>query len=228
MSPAARARIDGAKLRDQLEPVVAALGYDLEEVTAQRAGSRQLLRLVVDGDGGVSLDDVAEVSQAVSAALDEGGLMGEAPYDLEVTSPGVSRPLTLPRHWRRAVGRLVVVPLTAGEGKGQSATGRIVAADEDGVELELPGKKPGTKGELRRFGYPELGHGRVQVEFNRPGAKDDGPDEDLDADLDDLDDGEDLADDGPDEDEDGGEDLGDDEAQDVDDAVAARHEDEQS
>jgi len=217
MSPAARPRIDGAKLRDQLEPVVTALGYDLEEVTAQRAGSRQLLRLVVDGDGGVSLDDVAEVSQAVSAALDEAGLMGEAPYDLEVTSPGVSRPLALPRHWRRALGRLVEVPLTGGEGEGQSVTGRITAADEDGVELELPGKKPGTKGELRRFGYPELGHGRVQVEFNRPGAKDDGPDED------DVDDAEGLVDD-LDEDDD----LLDDEAQDADDAVPARHEDEQS
>ena len=104
MSPAARAKLDGAKLREQLEPVVAALGYDLEDVTAQRAGSRQLLRVVVDGDGGISLDDIAEVSQAVSAALDESDPMGEAPYDLEVTSPGVSRPLTLPRHWRRAAG----------------------------------------------------------------------------------------------------------------------------
>ena len=207
MSPAARAHLDGAKLRDQLEPVVAALGYDLEEVTAQRAGSRRLLRLVVDGDGGVSLDDVAEVSQAVSAALDEAGLMGENPYDLEVTSPGVSRPLTLPRHWRRALGRLVVAPLAGGAEKGQSVTGRVVAADDEGVELELPGKKPGTKGELRRFGYPELGPGKVQVEFNRPGAKDAGLDADGDGDFDA--DGDEDPDDG-----DGG--LADDEAQDVD------------
>lgn len=178
MSPAARAKIDGAKLREQLEPVVAALGYDLEEVTAQRAGSRQLLRLVVDGDGGVTLDDVAEVSQAVSAALDEGGQMGEAPYDLEVTSPGVSRPLTLPRHWRRALGRLVTATLAA----GGELTGRIVEAGEDGVVLELPGRKPGTRGERRSLGYPELGRGRVQVEFNRPGAE--GGDGDHDQDLD--------------------------------------------
>jgi ribosome maturation factor RimP len=170
MSPAARADLDGAKLREQLEPVVAALGYDLEEVTAQRAGSRRLLRLVVDADGGITLDDVAEVSQAVSAALDERGLMGESPYDLEVTSPGVSRPLTAPRHWRRALGRLVVVPVAAEGGKEQSLTGRIVAADDQGVELELPGRKPGTSGGRRRLGYAELGKGRVQVEFNRPGT----------------------------------------------------------
>ena len=195
MSPAARAKLDGAKLREQLEPVVAGLGYDLEEVVAQRAGSRQLLRLVVDGDGGVTLDDIAEVSQAVSAFLDETNPLGEAAYDLEVTSPGVSRPLTLPRHWRRAVGRLVVVPLTA----GGELTGRVLSADEEGVTLELPGKKPGTSGGERRLGYPELGRGKVQVEFNRPGAKD----EDLDGDDLDDGDGDDLADEaGEDDDED--------------------------
>lgn len=187
MSPAARAKLDAGLLRDQLEPVVTALGYDLEEVAAQRAGSRQVLRIVVDGEGGITLDDVAQVSQAVSAALDESGAMGESAYDLEVTSPGVSRPLTAPRHWRRALGRLVTVPLTG----GGELTGRIVEADEDGVALELPGKKPGAKGAVRRLGYPELGRGKVQVEFNRPGAKDD-----------------DLAD--------GDEDLADDEAQDAD------------
>jgi ribosome maturation factor RimP len=183
MSPAARAKLDGAKLREQLEPVVAALGYDLEDVTAKRAGNRQLLQVVVDGDGGISLDDIAEVSQAVSAALDETNAMGEAPYDLEVTSPGVSRPLTLPRHWRRATGRLVQVPLTA----GGELTGRVVEADDEGVTLELPGKKPGTAGERRRLAFGELGRGKVQVEFNRPGMKDDELDEDEVAEGDDGD-----------------------------------------
>jgi ribosome maturation factor RimP len=175
MSPAARAKLDGAKLREQLEPVVAALGYDLEEVTGQRAGSRQLLRVVVDGDGGISLDDIAAVSQAVSAALDESNAMGEAAYDLEVTSPGVSRPLTLPRHWRRAKGRLVQVPLTA----GGELTGRIIGVDDEGVTFELPGKKPGTTGGERRLAYADLGRGKVQVEFNRPGTQDE---DELDAD----------------------------------------------
>ena len=177
MSPAARAKLDGAQLREHLEPVVAALGYDLEEVVASRAGSRQVLRLVVDADGGITLDDVAEVSQAVSAALDEGGLMGESAYDLEVTSPGVSRPLTEPRHWRRNLGRLVTV-----QAGGQELTGRIVEAGDEGIVLELPGKKPGMKGERRAFGYPELGRGKVQVEFNRPGLEAADGDEAADAD----------------------------------------------
>ena len=182
MSPAARAKLDGAKLREQLEPVVAALGYDLEEVTAQRAGSRQLLRVVVDGDGGISLDDIAEVSQAVSAALDETNAMGEAAYDLEVTSPGVSRPLTLPRHWRRAVGRLVIVPLK----DGSKLTGRITQADESEVWFLIPAAKPGLKDGARQLAYAELGPGKVQVEFNRPGTKDEdlvGDDEDGDEDV---------------------------------------------
>jgi ribosome maturation factor RimP len=182
MSPAARAKLDGARLREQLEPVVAALGYDLEDVTARKAGSRLSLQVVVDGDGGISLDDIAEVSQAVSAALDESDAMGEAPYDLEVSSPGVGRPLTLPRHWRRAAGRLVQVPLTA----GGELTGRIVEVDEEGVVLELPGRKPGTSGGERRLAFAELGRGKVQVEFNRPGAADGaddlGDEEDVDED----------------------------------------------
>jgi ribosome maturation factor RimP len=167
MTPAARAKLDGAKLREHLEPVVTALGYDLEELTATRAGSRQVLRVVVDADGGITLDDIAEVSQAVSAALDDDGLTGESPYDLEVTSPGVSRPLTEPRHWRRNLGRLVTV-----QAGGAELTGRVVEADDAGVVLELPGRKPGQKGERRALGYPELGKGRVQVEFNRPGLAD--------------------------------------------------------
>lgn len=180
MSPAARAEIDGTKLRVQLEPVVAGLGYDLEEVVVHRAGSRRLLRIVVDGDDGVTLDDIAEVSQAVSAALDEGNQMGETAYDLEVTSPGVSRPLTEPRHWRRATGRLVQVPLTSG---GEVA-GRVVQTDDEAVTLELPGKKTGQPGERRRLGYAELGKGRVQVEFNRPGAEGDPAWDEADEDVD--------------------------------------------
>jgi ribosome maturation factor RimP len=197
MSPAARARLDGAKLREQLEPVVAALGYDLEDVTARRAGSRQLLQVVVDGDGGISLDDIAEVSQAVSAALDETNVMGEEPYDLEVSSPGVGRPLTLPRHWRRAAGRLVQVQLAA----GGELTGRIVEVDDEGVTLELPGKKPGTVGERRRLAFGELGRGKVQVEFNRPGAKDGLDEEDVaEGDVDEV--ATEGDDDGVDDDED--------------------------
>ena len=91
-----------AALLRLLEPVVAEAGFDLEDVLVTPAGKRRQVRVIVDGDGGVSLDDVAVVSQRVSAALDDSAAMGSGPYVLEVTSPGVDRPLTQPRHWRRA------------------------------------------------------------------------------------------------------------------------------
>lgn len=141
-----------------LEPVVAAEGLDLEDVTVTPAGRRRLVRVVVDCDGGVDLDRITETSQAVSRVLDDTDVMGSGPYVLEVTSPGVDRPLTLPKHWRRAVGRLVKADLR----DGTSVEGRVLAADESGVELE-----PVGAGGPRTFGYQDLAKGRVQLEFRR-------------------------------------------------------------
>jgi len=148
--------VDDRKLAGLIEPVVAAAGMDLESVRMTVAGRRRLLRVIVDSDHGVSLDDAADVSREVSAMLDAANTLGEVPYTLEVSSPGVDRPLTEPRHWRRARGRLVRVK-AAGEG---SVEGRVLAADADGVTLGL------AAGE-RRFRYPDLGAGSVQVEFGR-------------------------------------------------------------
>ncbi|MEV0822580.1 ribosome maturation factor RimP [Nonomuraea rubra] len=139
-----------------LEPVVSAEGLDLEDITVTQAGKRRLLRVIVDRDGGVSLDDVADVSQAVSTALDDDDAMGQAAYTLEVSSPGVDRPLTEPRHWRRAAKRLVKAELK----DGSVVEGRVTAADESGVDLDVSGAP-------RRLGYEDLTRGRVQVEFRR-------------------------------------------------------------
>ncbi|MEV8633002.1 ribosome maturation factor RimP [Streptosporangium sp. NPDC051023] len=156
------------RLMKLLEPVVGAEGLDLEDVTVTPAGKRRLLRVVVDRDGGVSLDDVAEVSLAVSTALDADDAMGATPYVLEVSSPGVDRPLTEPRHWRRAVKRLVKADLR----DGTPVEGRIVATDETGIELDVDGAP-------RRIDYEDLARGRVQVEFRRfDDAEDDGEDGD--------------------------------------------------
>ncbi len=146
-----------AQVRDVLGPVAAAAGYDLEDVTVTQVGRRRLVRVVVDQDGGVDLDAVADVSRAASVALDATDVMGEAPYVLEVSSPGVDRPLSEPRHWRRAVGRLVAAPLA----DGGEVLGRVVAADDDGVTFDVEGRQ-------RQLRYGALGRGRVQVEFNRP------------------------------------------------------------
>ena len=116
-----RPDVTPADLVAVLEPVAAAAGMDLESLKIGAAGRRRLLRVVVDADGGVGLDEMADISRDLSARLDATGAMGEAPYTLEVSSPGVDRPLTLPRHWRRAVGRLVRVPLSGPEQPGPGA-----------------------------------------------------------------------------------------------------------
>lgn len=145
-----------AALMRLLEPVVAGAGFDLEDVLVIPAGRRCQVRVIVDADGGVNLDDVADVSHDISVALDGSDAMGSGPYVLEVTSPGVDRPLTRPRHWRRATGRLVRATLTG----GGEITGRVTSADGTAVVLG------GDDGE-RRLGYDELARGLVQVEFNR-------------------------------------------------------------
>ncbi|QSB06244.1 ribosome maturation factor RimP [Natronoglycomyces albus] len=140
-------------------PVVEQAGFDLEELTVIKAGRRLLVRVLIDGDGGVTLDDIAEVSREASKALDAGentgGLFAEASYTLEVSSPGVDRPLTLPRHWRRNIGRLVEVSLG-----GDKVQGRIVAADERGIELEVAGR-------VRAATFAELGAGKVHIEMQK-------------------------------------------------------------
>lgn len=145
-----------------LGPVVCAAGYDLEDVSVTAAGRRSLVRVSVDADGGIDLDAVAEVSRVVSAAIDDtdaeapGGAEFAGPYVLEVSSPGIDRPLTEQRHWRRATGRLVRVQV--GE---QTITGRVVDTSGSGVTLDVAGGQ-------REVRWDELGRGSVQVEFNRP------------------------------------------------------------
>ncbi len=161
---------DADRLAGLLEPAVATMGMDLESVRITSAGRRRLLRVVVDSDGGVSLDDIALVSRELSARLDDAAAMGEAPYTLEVSSPGVDRPLTEPRHWRRATGRLVTAPLTSTTPSETDTPslppaieGRIVSADEHGVRIDIDGQS-------REFGYGDLGPGRIQIEFARKDA----------------------------------------------------------
>jgi ribosome maturation factor RimP len=154
------------RVRAVVAPVIAAAGLDLEGLTVASAGRRRLLRVAVDRDGGVSLDDVTAISTQLSQALDSSDVMGGAAYVLEVGSPGVDRPLTHPRHWRRAVGRLVLVTLTG----GGAVTGRILVVEDDGAVLDVPGGH-------RRIDYREVVAAKVQVEFGRADAAAAGPDE---------------------------------------------------
>jgi ribosome maturation factor RimP len=158
-----------ARITQVLEPIVRSAGLDLESVRLAAAGRRRLLRIVVDADGGPGLDDIAVLSRSLSAELDSSGVMGETAYTLEVSSPGVDRPLTAERHWRRAQGRLVRVPLAPGApGYPDTVQGRVIMARPDGVVLEIGGQR-------LEFGYQQLGPGQVQVEFGSGGAAHDSP-----------------------------------------------------
>jgi ribosome maturation factor RimP len=148
---------------------LAAAGFDLEDVSISKAGQRSILAIAVDRDGGIDLDAVAEASRIISEALDAAeqrlpaALRGA--YTLEVTSRGADTPLTAPRHWRRAIGRLVESRGTRGV-----IVGRVLAADDDGADLDS------VKGVVR-IPYPEAGKAVVQLEFTRP-AWDDHEDQD--------------------------------------------------
>jgi ribosome maturation factor RimP len=184
-----------ARLAGWIEPVVGEAGYDLEELVVTPAGRRSVVRVVVDRDTGVTLDDVAEVSRAVSAVLDDkDGDLGRSPYVLEVTSPGVDRPLTEPRHWRRNTGRLVAVAIGPA-GAQQQVTGRVQTVDDAGVELAVEAAgKPGARRRAptaHRVAWADLGAGRVQVEFGRHDGLEDAHDQDGDDDAHDHDDGDD-------------------------------------
>ena len=158
------------RLVEELTDPLLALGLDLEGIDLAAAGRRRVLRVAVDRDGGVTLDDVAAATKEISRLLDESDVMGEQPYVLEVSSPGTDRPLTLPRHWRRNTGRLVAVTTKDGVGR----TGRVVEAGEDRVVVELDGDRVALP-------LAEIAKARVQVEFNRKGGEP--PADDLTDDL---------------------------------------------
>lgn len=154
------------RLRGLLEPLVSAKELDLEEVEVSRAGRRRVLRVVVDSDEGVDLDECAELSRTISEKLDETDAMGEDEYQLEVTSPGAERPLTEHRHYLRAVGRLAKFQLT----EDGELVARILTVDDEGLDLEVPGVK-GRKPTARRIEFTQIAKARVEIEFNRKDKK---------------------------------------------------------
>ena len=160
---------ESARLSALLLPTVERHGLFLEAVEIKSAGSERTVNVVVDlpedQTGSVNLDLISDVAQDVSQAMDADPNDDGRPYSLEVSSPGVSRPLTQPRHWRRNVGRMVTVrPLT-----GDDITGRLLEATDDGVRLtpHIPvkkGMKPKT-GEALTLLFADIRKGTVQVEF---------------------------------------------------------------
>jgi ribosome maturation factor RimP len=140
-------------LTELLTPAVRDAGYVLEEVKVTPAGKRRIIAVIIDGlEKNPSLDEVTVVSRRVSEILDNYSQLGEMPFTLEVTTPGVDRPLTQPRHWRKNIGRLVkITPI-----EGETFTSRILAVSENGATLE--------SGEVE---FASIKRAQVEIEFNR-------------------------------------------------------------
>lgn len=161
------------RITQDLQDALASQGVLIDEVSVTAVGRRRLVKVLLDRDvsglgadttsdvAPLSLDEIADLTRLVSDRLDETDAMGEQPYVLEVSSPGVDRALTLPRQFRRNVGRLVTVSTH----DGQQITGRLREVDADGVRLETAERRTTTQHTLS---FADIDKGKVQVEFNRP------------------------------------------------------------
>ena len=141
-------------------PAVQAQGFFLEEVLLVSPGKHRIVTCIVDGQTSLNMDQVTAVSRAISELLDEAAFMGEAPFTLEVTSPGVDRPLTKPRHFAKNVDRLLKVVRTDGE----VITGRISGNTETELTLTVTEKK-----EVKEvvIALADIKRATVEIEFNR-------------------------------------------------------------
>lgn len=151
-------------LKDQISelitPALHQVGYFLEDVNLVTPGQHRIVTVIVDGESALNLDQVTVASKLVSELLDEAAFMGETPFTLEVTSPGIDRPLTLPRHFAKNNDRLLKVTKTDGE----VITGRILANTESDVTLTVTEKK-----EVKEvtIALADIKRAQVEIEFNR-------------------------------------------------------------
>lgn len=172
------------QIREAADAALVGSGVVVEEVAVHPAGKRRLVRVSVARDvigllaedlsstvEPLALDEVADASRAVGTALDESDAMGSAPYTLEVTSLGVDHPLRTPAQFRRNVGRLLKVRLGASNGTGEDdIEARLSEAGPDGIRLA---DAAGTAHDDELLPYDRIAAAKVQVEFTRPGGKDD-------------------------------------------------------
>ncbi|CAN2209284.1 ribosome maturation protein RimP [Candidatus Nanopelagicaceae bacterium] len=151
-------------LKDQISelisPALHKAGYFLEDVNLVNPGQHRIVTVIVDGESALNLDQVTVASKLVSELLDEAAFMGETPFTLEVTSPGIDRPLTLPRHFAKNVDRLLKVTKT----DGIAFTGRILSNTQDDVTLSVTEKK-----EVKEVtvALADIKRATVEIEFNR-------------------------------------------------------------
>lgn len=151
-------------LKDQIAelitPALQEAGYYLEDINVVSPGNHRIVTVIVDGDAALNLDQVTVASKLVSELVDEAPFMGETPFTLEVTSPGIDRPLTLPRHFAKNVTRLLKIA----QNDGVVVTGRITSNSDLDVTLSVVEKKE-TKDVTILLA--DIKRAVVEIEFNR-------------------------------------------------------------
>ena len=155
-------------LKDQISelvtPAVSDQGFYLEDVHVATPGSHRIVTCIVDGDASLNLDQVTTVSRVISELLDEAAFMGETPFTLEVTSPGVDRPLTQPRHFAKNIDRLLkIIKLD-----GSEVAGRILSNTDQDVTLTVAVKKETIE---QTISLSDIKRAVVEIEFNRKDDK---------------------------------------------------------
>ncbi|MHB8439527.1 MAG: ribosome maturation factor RimP [Acidimicrobiales bacterium] len=148
----------GDELSDLLAPVVAVTGLELVDVEL----SGPLLRVIVDGPGGVSLDRLSELTRSISAALEGHDPLPGQRYTLEVSSPGVERPLRIPRHFARAVGERVTVRAASGGEGERRINGILAVADDEHIEVRL------DDGGVKHLRYDQIDRARTVFDWGPP------------------------------------------------------------
>jgi ribosome maturation factor RimP len=155
-------------LKDQISelvtPAVSDLGFYLEDVHVATPGNHRIVTCIVDGDLSLNLDQVTSVSRVISELLDEAAFMGETPFTLEVTSPGVDRPLTQPRHFAKNVDRLLKIVKI----DGSEVTGRILSNTDQDVTITVTVKKETVE---ETVPLVDIKRAVVEIEFNRKDDK---------------------------------------------------------
>jgi ribosome maturation factor RimP len=151
------------KLSDIVTPVVESLGYELVLLEFAGATRHGTLRLFIDSPGGITVSDCERVSREIAAVLDVEDPIA-TPYQLEVSSPGLDRPLVTPAHFQRFIGETVKVQLWAARDNRRRYVGVLVAADEQGIELTLP------EGRVQ-LPYENIERARLVPDFDRELAK---------------------------------------------------------
>ena len=137
-----------------ITPALTALGFYLEDLNISSAGKRSLLTVIVDADRHLSLDEVTQATKAISEIVENIPALGATPFTLEVTSPGVDRPLTKPRQWRKNINRLVKIILQDGEEiKGRIKSASEISATIDEVEIS----------------YADIKRANLEIEFKQVG-----------------------------------------------------------